>query len=203
MDYIFGRLTKNRWFMNILVINANPKSISLTRSLAVEYSKAANKKHQVKEIHISDLKYDNNLVEGYDVIQELEPDLQGLQELILWADHIAIFTPVWWGTVPAAFKGIFDRILLPGFAFQYEEGKQIPKKLLKGRTSELVINLDTPVWYYKVFQGNVIYKHLKRTILDFVGIKNKRTSYMGPVISAKNDAIEGWLTKAMQLGSNL
>lgn len=58
-----------------------------------------------------------NLQEGYDVIQELEPDLIQLQEHIKWAKHIVFLSPVWWGSFPAKFKAAIDRIFLPGFAF--------------------------------------------------------------------------------------
>ena len=48
---------------------------------------------------------------------------------------MVIFTPIWWGALPAKLKGLIDRTFLPGFAFQYEEGKLMPKQLLKGRTA--------------------------------------------------------------------
>ena len=69
--------------------------------------------------------------------------------------------------MPAKFKGAIDRVFLPGFSFKYVEGKSIPKKLLKGRTSELLITLDTAFWY-KYIQG--------------FGIKNKPLAYFGPSI---------------------
>ncbi len=185
---------------NILVINANPKTKSLTRFLSVEYANAAKEKHEVIQIDIGEMQFDSNLSEGYDVIQELEPDLVHFQKSLQWADHIAIFTPVWWGTTPAAFKGLLDRTFLPGFAFKYTKGKQIPEKLLKGRTSELIINLDTPAWWYRFFQGNAVYKQLKITTLDLVGIKNKRSTYLGPVMSAKEPTIQKWLSKVERLG---
>lgn len=183
----------------VLIINANPKSKSLTKSLSQKYAEVAGKNHEVVNVNMGDLDFDIDLQEGYDVIQELETDLVQLQQHIKWAEHIVIFSPVWWGTVPAKFKGAIDRVFLPGFAFKYEEGKSIPKKLLAGKTSELIINLDTPVFWYKYFQGNVIYKHLKRTILDFSGIRNKRTSYFGPVISAEDTDIDKWHNKVSDL----
>ena len=187
----------------VLVINANPKSKSLTELFSNEYMESVSQNHDVVSINIRDFNFEPNLNEGYSEIKTLEPDLVNFQGLIKWADHIAIFTPVWWGTIPALFKGVLDRVLLPGFAFQYEEGKSIPKKLLAGRSSELFINLDTPVFWYKYFQGNVIYKHLKNTILDFVGIKNVRATYFGPVISADDKGISKWIGKVRQLARTL
>lgn len=188
---------------NILVINANPKTNSLTKSLTKQYCKTVENRHNVKVIHVGDLQFELDLHEGYGAIQELEPDLIDAQKLISWAQHIVIISPVWWGTVPAKFKGLIDRTFLPGFAFKYEEGQSIPDKLLKGKTSEIIVMLDTPVLWYKYFQGNVIYKHLKKTILDFAGIKNRRTTYFGPVIDANEKQVAGWHKKVNQLANSI
>ncbi|WP_427978653.1 NAD(P)H-dependent oxidoreductase [Agarivorans sp.] len=187
----------------VLVINANPKTNSLTKSLSQQYVETAQKTHEVVLVHIGELDFDLNLQQGYESIQPLEADLIQLQQHIKWAEHIVIMSPVWWGSVPAKFKGAIDRVMLPGFAFKYSAGKSIPEKLLAGKTSEIIVNMDTPIFWYKIFQGNVIYKHLKYTILDFTGIKNKKTSYFGPVISAKQKDIEKWHNKVSKLASNI
>ncbi|WP_462168898.1 NAD(P)H-dependent oxidoreductase [Pseudoalteromonas lipolytica] len=187
----------------ILVINANPKLTSLCKSLAEQYAAVAIKKHDVKHVNIGDLNFEINLAESYDKVIDLEPCLANLQEKILWSEHIVIVSPVWWGTMPAKFKGAIDRVFLPGFSFKYVEGKSIPKKLLKGRTSELLITLDTPAFWYKYIQGNVIYKNFKHCILDFSGIKNKTTTYFGPVINSSSNKRKVWLEKAARLGAKV
>ncbi|AXV65489.1 flavodoxin family protein [Pseudoalteromonas lipolytica] len=187
----------------ILVINANPKLTSLCKSLAEQYAAVAIKKHDVKHVNIGDLNFEINLAESYDKVIDLEPCLADLQEKILWSEHIVIVSPVWWGTMPAKFKGAIDRVFLPGFSFKYVEGKSIPKKLLKGRTSELLITLDTPAFWYKYIQGNVIYKNFKHCILDFSGIKNKTTTYFGPVINSSSNKRKVWLEKAARLGAKV
>lgn len=188
---------------NILILNANPKTESLNKAIAETYRDHVNAKHQVKVINIGELEFQADLSEGYNEVMPLEPDLEQLQRDISWAHHIVIVSPVWWGSMPAKFKGAIDRTFLSGFAFAYEQGKSIPKKLLKGRTSELIITLDTPVFWYKLVQGNVIYKHLKRTILDFSGIKNKSARYFGPVISSKPEQRAAWKKSVMRLASKV
>lgn len=84
-------------------------------------------------------------------VTDLEPDIRLMQEKIVKADHLVIFAPGWWATFPAILKGFIDRTLTPGFAFQYESGKPMPKKLLKGKTARLVLTMDGPVWYYRLF----------------------------------------------------
>ena len=187
----------------VLIINANPKTDSLTKSMAHVFAAVAMQQHEVIVTDIGDLVFDLDLQQGYDGIQELEMDLVTMQKRILWAEHIVILSPVWWGSFPAKFKGLIDRAFLPDFAFKYQPGKTIPKKLLAGKTSEIIINLDTPVFWYKFVQGNVIYKHLKRTILDFSGIKNRRSHYFGPVMSASPKDIKKWQQKIRKLASTI
>jgi putative NADPH-quinone reductase len=177
----------------ILIINGNPKHHSLCRSLAERYQQASQSRHEVQLVNIGELQFDPNLAQGFDEVQPLEPDLQTLQQQLSWAQHIVLVTPVWWGSMPALLKGLFDRILLPGYAFKYIEGKSWPKQLLKGRTSELLVTLDTPVWWHKWFQGNPMVKQLKHTILEFVGIKVKAVRYFGPVMNASDEQVKSWI----------
>ncbi|RJG48965.1 NAD(P)H-dependent oxidoreductase [Motilimonas pumila] len=179
----------------VLVINANPKSQSFCKSLADSYTLEAALTHEVKQLDVSDMKFDISLDCGYERAASLEPDLQYFQELVLWAEHIVIITPVWWGTLPAKFKGLIDRTFLPNFAFKYVAGKAFPEKLLLGRHSELYITLDTPPFWYKYLKGNAIYKQLKTSILDFSGIKNRSTTYFGPVVGSSFKTRQNWLSR--------
>ena len=183
----------------ILLINANPKSQSLCKAMTRRYVDMAKQKHQLKEVHIGDLTFNPDLPEGYDSSSDLEDDLKAIQQQILWATHIVFIVPIWWGGMPAKFKGLIDRIFLSGFAFEYEPKKHIPNKLLTGRTAQIIVTLDTPVFWYKWIQGNPIYKQLKRTILDFVGIKNQSINYFGPVIGSSEEQRERWLAKVGSL----
>ncbi|SBS38954.1 FMN-dependent NADH-azoreductase [Marinomonas spartinae] len=187
----------------VLVVNANPKSNSLCKNLAERYAHSASVRHQVKRIDIGEMNFEISLEQGYDKTVLLEPDLLRFQELVKWSEHIVIVSPVWWGTVPAKFKGMIDRSFLPNFAFKYIEGKAVPEKLLKGRTSELIVTLDTPPFWYKYAQGNVIYKHLKSAILEFSGIKNRASTYFGPVMHSTSVKRAAWLNKVSRLAEKI
>jgi putative NADPH-quinone reductase len=187
----------------ILIINGNPKPKSFCKSIAEHYAKLAKEKHDVRLIHIGDMNFGINLEQGYESQASLEVDVINFQTDIKWAEHIVIISPVWWGTMPAKFKGLIDRAFLPGFAFKYTKGKTIPQKLLTGRSSELFLTLDTPVFWYKYVQGNPIYKTLKYTILDFVGIKNQATLYFGPIINSQEVTRQRWLDKVSERVSKL
>lgn len=188
---------------NILVINANPKPQSFCAALAQQYASSAGDTHQVQLLQLSELQFEMDLQSGYQALPELEPDLQRFQQALLWAEHLVIVSPVWWGSIPAKFKGLIDRTLLPGFAFKYEAGSSIPRKLLTGRSAELIITLDTPVWWYKWWQGAPIYKQLVHTILSFCGINTRRIRYFGPVLNADESQRQRWLQQVRRLAKKL
>ena len=184
-----------------LVLNANPKPQSLCRAMAERYAEAAAARHEVQLLHLSDLDFEPNLAQGYDSGSSLEPDLQAFQAQLQWMEHLVIVTPLWWGGVPARFKGLLDRTLLPDFAFRYDAGKTWPEQLLRGRSSELIVTLDTPAWWYRWAQGRPIHTQLQRTVLGFVGIRNRRTRYFGPVIKSDPATRQRWLRTVDQLAA--
>lgn len=177
----------------VLVLNGNPKNNSLCKGLAEAYADGVRTTGgDVTVIHIADLNFDSDLKQGYEEIPPLEDDLNFLQSAIKEATHILVLSPVWWGTIPAKLKGLFDRVLLPGFAYKFEKGKAIQKKLLKGKTSRVVVTMDAPGWYYRFLLGDPIIKTLKKTILEFCGIKVKNISRFGPVRSSTDQKKESW-----------
>lgn len=185
----------------ILVLSGNPKQSSFSETLAVAYMEAARHRHQVRIHRIADMAFDPDLDAGYGSDKRLEPDLAAFQESIRWADHLFITTPVWWGALPAKLKGVFDRTFLPGFAFKYQKGKLIPDKLLKGKTARIVMTMDTPPWYYRLFQGAPALKQLKIATLEFCGFRQVRANMFGPVISSNEQQRKQWLEMVARLGT--
>lgn len=107
-------------------------------------TEARRNKAKVVYIKLVDLKFD--AVGAYDYKQSpaLEPDLQKMQKLILWAEHIVFVYPTWWGGPPALLKGFLDRVLTPGFAFKYRRGNWKWDRLLKGRTARIITTTGGP-----------------------------------------------------------
>lgn len=184
----------------VLILSANPKKDSFTGKLAETYASSAKEKHSVKLMHISDLEFNLNLSNGFTEQQAMEDSLKTFQAAIEWCEHLVIFTPIWWGSIPAKFKGLIDRTFLPGFAFQYEKGKTIPKKLLKGKTARIFMTLDTPPWYYFLVQGAPAIKQLKTATLKFVGFKSVKNKMIGPIISSTQSARKRWINEVSKLG---
>ncbi|HMP32215.1 MAG TPA: NAD(P)H-dependent oxidoreductase, partial [Saprospiraceae bacterium] len=166
----------------ILIINGHPNKDSLNNALFEAYKKGVlPSQSEVKEIIIADLKFNPNLQYGYQKRTELEPDLLDSWEKIKWADHLVWIHPVWWGGLPAMMKGFIDRLFLPGFAFQYRENSVWWDKLLKGKTARIITTLDQPSWYYWLVYGRPSVNQLKKSTLEFCGVRPVKVSYYGIV----------------------
>ncbi len=96
-----------------------------------------------------------------------DPVVQEHMEEIKASDTIVILYPDWWGQPPAVLKGWIDRVMQPGFAYEYKEGFSDTKKvipLLTGKRAFVGITTDredgllpiTEIW--------------EKTIFNFVGI---------------------------------
>ncbi|THV11116.1 NAD(P)H-dependent oxidoreductase [Rhizobium rhizophilum] len=174
----------------LLVLNGNPARKTLCGAMAERIADSARELGQtVRLVHLEDLDFDANLRDGYRARMDWEPDLAALAESLTWCDRLVIVHPLWWGAAPAKLKGLFDRVLMPGFGFQYIEGKALPKPLLSGRKARVVITSDTPTVFLKWIYGNGWVKLLRRQILAFCGFRDLKVKYFSPVRGAKPEAL--------------
>ncbi len=188
----------------ILIVNGHPNKESLNFALAQAYKEGASEGNsEIKEIIIRDLQFSPNLQYGYQKRTELEPDLLEAWEKIKWAEHLVFVFPIWWGGMPAMMKGFFDRLFLPGFAFQYKENSVWWDKLLTGRSAHIICTMDTPYWYFRLVYGNPGINQLKRTILQFCGITPVRVTVFSPIRNITEEKRKSHLEKVVQLGKIL
>jgi putative NADPH-quinone reductase len=189
---------------NVLIINCHPNRDSFNFGLADAYKKGAlSNGDALKEIVIADLQFSPNLQFGYQKRTELEPDLEAAWEKIQWADHLVWICPVWWGGLPAIAKGFIDRVFLPGRVFQYRENSPFWDRLLTGKTAHIITTLDQPSWYYWLVYGRPSVNQLKRSTLEFCGVKPVKVSYFGIVRKSTDETRKKWLEKAEQMGRRL
>lgn len=185
----------------VLVILGHPSSNSFCRAIADAYVEGARSAgNEVRRISIGELSFDPVLHEGYNAIQALEPDLLEGQAAITWAQHIVFVYPNWWGAMPALLKGFIDRVFLPGFAFKYREGSQFWDRLLSGRSAHLLVTMDTPPWFFRWVYRMPGHNEMKRTILEFSGIKPVAITSFGPIRGSTQQKREGWLQQAKMHG---
>ncbi|MFS4430930.1 NAD(P)H-dependent oxidoreductase [Chryseobacterium sp. S90] len=185
----------------IAIINGHPNQDSFNFGIAEAYKTGAVETGaEVKEIVIRELKFNPNLQFGYQKRMELEPDLMKAWEIIQWADHLVWVHPVWWGGFPALMKGFIDRLFLPGLAYKFRENSVWWDKLLKGKTAHIITTLDQPGWYYRLFFGRPSVNQLKKSILEYCGVKPVKLTYIGIIRNSKDEQRVQWLRKVKELG---
>lgn len=188
----------------ILIINGHPNPDSFNYGIAAAYKQGAlTAGAEVKEIVVADLNFSPNLKFGYQKRTDLEPDLLDALEKIKWANHMVWIHPVWWGGLPAMLKGFIDRVFLPGFVFQYRENSVWWDKLLTGKTARIITTLDQPSWYYWLMFGRPSVNQLKKSTLEFCGVKPVKVSYVGPLRNSTAEFRAEQLKKIEQLGAKL
>ncbi|MBC3955318.1 NAD(P)H-dependent oxidoreductase [Pseudomonas triticifolii] len=185
----------------ILMVYGTPKTVSLCHALGEAYSQGArNEGHVVRVLKLGELDFNPILHHGYEQSQALEPDLLGAQRQIHWAEHLVFVYPVWWGGLPALLTGFFDRVLMPGFAFKAHGRRHPSNELLRGRTAELLVTMDTPPRYFHWIYGAPAHRQMIRTILAFCGIKTQRLTEFAPVRTSTEEQRQQWLHQALALG---
>ena len=122
----------------------------------------------------------------------MESDLEYAIKEIKRADHIVWIFPMWWYGTPALLKGFIDRTFLPDIAFKYREGKP-HLKLLKGKTSRIIITSDTPRWYDYFFMKSPALNQLKKGTLKFSGINPVKTTYISPMENSSKEFRKKWI----------
>jgi NAD(P)H dehydrogenase (quinone) len=185
----------------VLIIQGHPNKDSLSSRIAEKYKEGAvTGGAEVKEIIVKELNFNPILFLGYKRKEKLEDDILTSQETIAWADHLVFIYPNWWGTYPALFKGFIDKVLWPGFAFQYRQNSSGIDKMLTGKSARVIVTMDTPMWYYNLVQGRPGHRAIKGATLKFCGINPVRFFTLTPVRNANEKTINKWLNKVYKLG---
>ncbi|HEX6155974.1 MAG TPA: NAD(P)H-dependent oxidoreductase [Burkholderiales bacterium] len=170
----------------ILQGHPDPAGGHFVHALADAYERAARAAgHEVRRIDVARLEF---------------PLLHNAQQAIAWAEHLAIFYPLWLGDMPALLKGFFEQVLRPGFAVGKAAPGKLWKKKLAGRSARIVVTMGMPAFFYRVYYRAHSLKSLKRNILEFCGVAPVRATVIG-MVEGRKEARAGWLTRLSALGA--
>ncbi|WP_333825574.1 NAD(P)H-dependent oxidoreductase [Pinisolibacter sp.] len=185
----------------ILVLTGHPRAESFCGALAERYAAGARAAgHEVRMRALAEIPVD--LVPP-DYHRDQDPPTEwvaGLQTDLAWCEHWVIVAPMWWGGLPAALEAVFDRVLLPGFAFRYHREGMGWDKLMKGRSARVILTMDTPPWVLRWFWGRPILRRLKTQVLGFCGFSPARFTTLGVVRKSTPEKRAAWLDEAEALG---
>lgn len=167
--------------MRVLILDGHPDSDRLTAALLDAYESGLPAGTQVARIAVRDLDFDPNLRRGYDTVQDWEPDLHLVWQAILAADHVVLGFPLWWGAEPSRTKGLWDRLLVPTKAFTVDEGALLPRPMLRGRSADLIVTMDTPPAIYRWLMLDPVGQRIGWQVFGYCGIDPVRRFYFGMV----------------------
>ncbi len=191
--------------MRVLVILAHPRGRdSLCGALAAAYAAGARSAGVDAALtDLSTLDFDPVLRQASPRLQALEPDLLRLQDDLLAADHLVFIYPTWWGTYPALLKGLLDRLLVEGWAFEEITGGTGYAGLLAPRTAELVTTMDTPGPVYHLVNHAPGRHAMAAATLGFCGIDVVRHTRLGIVKDSTGRQRQRWLADMAARGRSL
>ncbi|MAD03804.1 NAD(P)H-dependent oxidoreductase [Pseudoalteromonas shioyasakiensis] len=185
---------------NILILNGNPKAHSFADSLTSAYEFTAKKAANIRIFKLSEMDFNPNLMFGYDQVQPFEPCLDTFTDALKWADHLVLIAPIWWGSVPAKLKGLFDRVFLPGVTFKFEQNSLLPTPLLTDKTARVILTMDTPQELAQELAKPVV-EQLCRYTLEYCGFEKPKVNFFGSVILSDDNQKSNWKTTVAELGS--
>ncbi len=132
----------------------------------------------------------------------LPPGLEAARDAIASSEHVVIVFPLWLGTMPAALKAFLEQMMRPGVAFAYRKDA-MPRKLFGGRSAHVVVTMAMPALAYRWVYGAHGVRGLERSILNFVGIKPVRKTYLGMAEGSDEARRSGWIARLHADGSRL
>ncbi|WP_299684678.1 NAD(P)H-dependent oxidoreductase [uncultured Tateyamaria sp.] len=189
----------------ITVLDGHPGANSLSRLFTDTYAQAAQDAgHHVRVVRLSDLEFDMDFGDGgYTNWKPLEPQIEAVLKDLEWADHVVMAAPIWWGGLPAKLKGLIDRILLPGRAYDTRNLNKLgmPSPMLTGKTGRIILTSDSPRWFMRLAYGSAILRQLTGQVFGFVGIKPTRFTYFAGASHPKPGLIDRWTAQVQKIGA--
>ncbi len=183
----------------IYIIVGHPNKDSLSSHIADTYEQTAlSAGHSVRRVHLGSISFDPILHMGYKQRQNLEPDLVTIQENVVWADTLVFVFPTWWGDMPALLKGMFERMWLPGFAYNMKKGSMSWHRRLTGKRARIITTSQTAPWILK-YGFCIRYTHLKWLTLWFSGIYPVRMTRLGNAEKLTPAEVVSFLKKIAKL----
>ena len=162
----------------ILIIDGHPDATGthFVHELADFYRQGAKEGgHAVRLLRAGALRFPLLRNSRAFLSSKVPASIAAAQKSIAWADHIVVLYPLWFGTVPAKFKGFLEQVMRPGFAFEEKGGGRHPKRLLKGRSARIVITRGMPELFEEVDRSERSLHSVAKDVLGLAGVSPVRT----------------------------
>lgn len=137
---------------------------------------------------------------------DMPEDVAAIQTRLAQADVITLVFPIYWYTMPAMIKGLFDRVICRGFAYNADG----TPGALAGKTVRVIMLTGGPEsWYKSDGIGEALDNQIRRQMLrKYCGVEDTEIIYvdnlsMGDDDPAKREAAAAQLARIEELGASL
>lgn len=176
--------------MKYLIINCHPYEKSFNYTLCQSIKDKLSKKHQVQLIDLvadgfnpTMTANDLNLWRSGKTADKL---VEKYMQEITNADVLVFTFPVWWGSMPAILKGFCDKVLLPNFAYKYDEDhNMIPN--LTGKKAVVVTTMEMTVEMLNEMFNDPIKNAFVNITLQTCGIETLKHFQIDKITTAGGD----------------
>lgn len=171
----------------VTIVLAHPWHGSFCKAILDTISKKLdrdNKAYQIIDLHKDN--FNPVLTESelalYSKGQSTDPLVSKYQEMLRNSEEIVFIYPIWWMNMPAILKGFFDKVLLFGFAYNYENGWS---PLLKVKKTTVITTSEQLTTNFPA-TGDPINDMIKNTMYS-VGMNNATWLNCDQITSGTDD----------------
>jgi NAD(P)H dehydrogenase (quinone) len=170
--------------VRILIVYCHPVETSYVASLhSAVLEGLSSDRHEIMDLDL--------YAEGFDPVltrdERLEyhntgsngNNVKKYTDQLLLAEGILLVYPGWWYGLPAMLKGYFDRVWLPGVAFDVEpDGRIRTDRLRHLRRIVVITTYGSPWWLIRLFMGDPARKFISRGLRRLCGRGCRITWYV-------------------------
>jgi NAD(P)H dehydrogenase (quinone) len=152
-----------------------------------------NKAYQVIDLHKDNFNpaFTESDLQVFSKGQYKDPLVGEYQQKLKNSDEIIFIFPIWWGNMPAMLKGFFDKTLLYGFAYNYENGWT---PLLTINKTTVITTSEQATDNYKNQLGDPI-QYANNTIFGATGMNNVTWLNCDHITSGSDEHRKAFLEK--------
>jgi len=188
---------------HICLIDAHPDPAPerLVHALSAAYQSGAEAAgHTVSRIDIAAL--DIAFLDSAEQFSRPPPDaLAHERDKLASADHVALFFPLWLGSLPAKARAFLEQAARADFFIERSANDAgWPKRRMRGKSARIVVTMGMPGFAYKLFMDAGALKAIERGLFGLAGFRPVHHSVLGGVEVASPARRSAWLDSMERLG---
>ena len=183
---------------HIVIIQGHPdpEGNCFCHALAKAYLRGAESSgHHIKLIDIAQIEFPILRTQAEYVRGEAPESIKQVQPIVQSAQHLAIFYPLWLGTMPAYLKAFLEQLFRPGFAAIKTAGEKPWERQVSEKTAHIFVTMGMNEIIYRSYFMAGGMKSPESNILAFSGINTIQETLIGSVETIGDAERKQWLDK--------